>query len=324
MKNPVIQAFRGGAIIAVLVNHTFSGAMTFSVFGEAFINFAVALFIFLSGYLTKIRYDNYKTVVKKRFLKIGIPYVLWSLVCCMVLGVYSPIRITLYLLTGKACFPYYFIIVYLQFVLLLNPISKMATSKYRLVGWLISPLYLLFVVYAPLFIGFNYGEILGYCLGSSFLAWFVFFYLGLILGNKIVTIRVKTSTIFLLLACSLGLQIAEAYGLYSIGEVEMCGTQQKLTAYISSLLTCLLCHNLVSIENLGSVTNKGLQLLISIGNCSFGIYLIHILIRDAARYMVESQSSSVLLFVLTLTTSYLIVLMGRKLIPKRINQIIGF
>ena len=240
------------------------------------------------------------------------------------MGVYSPLKIALYLLTGKACFPYYFIIVYLQFVLLLYPISKLALSKYRYIGWLLSPLYLLLVVYAPIIFGFSYGEIIRFCLGTSFWGWFVFFYLGLMFGNGLVSINLKISTIILLLICSLGFQIAEAYGLYSIGEVKLCGTQQKVTAYITSIITCLLCHNLVRKEKNGYSTESGLRLMISIGNCSFGIYLIHILIRDIAKNVAEPLATSIWLFGLTLTASYLIVLAGRKYLPKRINQYIGF
>lgn len=284
----------------------------------------MALFIFLSGYLTKIHYDDYATIVKNRFLKVGIPYVLWSLICCLVIGVYSPLRITLFLLTGKACFPYYFIIVYLQFVLLIYPISKLALSKYRIVGWSISPLYLLLVVYLPIVVGFHYNEVIGYCLGTSFLAWFIFFYLGLLLGNKLVIFKISNKTLFLLLLCSLLVQILEAYGLYSIGEVEMCGTQQKLTAYIASVITCMLCRNLACKEYGEHSLNAFFRLMISIGNCSFGIYLIHILIRDAVNGLAGGHTPSIVLFILTLTISYIIVLAGRKVLPKYINQIIGF
>ena len=324
MKNPVIQAFRGGAIIAVLVNHTFSGTTSFSLYGEAFINFAVALFIFLSGYLSRIHYDDYSAIVKKRFLKVGVPYVLWSLVCCLVIGVHSLLRIALYLLTGKACFPYYFIIVYLQFVVLIYPISKLAVSKYSMIGWLISPLYLLLVVYLPIAFGSNFNEVIQYCLGTSFLAWFIFFYLGLMLGNKLIKINIGSKTLVLLLIISLLFQIAEAYGLYSIGENEMCGTQQKLTANITSVITCLLCCNLSSKEFGEHLSNVYFRLLISIGNCSFGIYLIHILIRDVVNGLAGGHTPSIVLFIMTLTISYIIVLSGRKVLPKNINQIIGF
>lgn len=324
MKNPVIQIFRGLAIAAVLVNHTFSGSSSFSLYGEAFINFAVALFIFLSGYLTRVHYEDYFTICKKRFKKVGIPYVFWSLICCIVLGINSPIKVALFLMTGKACFPYYFIITYLQFVCLLYPISKLAVSRYRALGWIISPLYLLVVVYSPIVFGFSFNEVIRYGLGISFLAWFVFFYLGFMLGNKLIEIKIGNNAIVLMLICSIIMQIAEARCLYSIGEIEMCGTQQKLTAYLTSAITCLLCHNLANKEHTVNKSNNLLRFLILLGDCSFGIYLIHILIRDAVRYVIGTQVSLFILFAVTLIVSYLIVLSSRKYLPNYINQIIGF
>lgn len=49
IKNTKIQALRAIAIIAVVIIHTWG-----SIYIRPLVNFCVALFIFLSGYLTKI------------------------------------------------------------------------------------------------------------------------------------------------------------------------------------------------------------------------------------------------------------------------------
>lgn len=56
MKDKKIQILRGIAIIAVVAIHTVRGDI--SIIIRPFINFAVAMFIFLSGYLTKIEDKN--------------------------------------------------------------------------------------------------------------------------------------------------------------------------------------------------------------------------------------------------------------------------
>ena len=48
-KNTKIQVLRAMAIVSVVIIHTCG-----SVYIRPFVNFCVALFIFLSGYLTKI------------------------------------------------------------------------------------------------------------------------------------------------------------------------------------------------------------------------------------------------------------------------------
>ena len=50
--------FRGMAIIAVVMIHT-TPAGQWQIFCKPFINFAVAAFVFLSGYLTKTDNDNW-------------------------------------------------------------------------------------------------------------------------------------------------------------------------------------------------------------------------------------------------------------------------
>ncbi|MEE0236650.1 MAG: hypothetical protein UD961_10885 [Bacteroidales bacterium] len=58
MKDRNIQTFRALAIIAVVMIHTTPSGQ-WQVFCKPFINFAVATFIFLSGYLTKTDNDNW-------------------------------------------------------------------------------------------------------------------------------------------------------------------------------------------------------------------------------------------------------------------------
>jgi fucose 4-O-acetylase-like acetyltransferase len=42
------------------------------------INFSVATFLFISGYLTKTENDNWGNFCKKRIIRVLIPYVIWT------------------------------------------------------------------------------------------------------------------------------------------------------------------------------------------------------------------------------------------------------
>lgn len=71
-----IQLLRGIAIIAVIMIHTVSGEKAILI--RPFLNFSVALFIFLSGYLTNFSQGiPIKEFYKKRLIRVGVPYIIW-------------------------------------------------------------------------------------------------------------------------------------------------------------------------------------------------------------------------------------------------------
>ena len=77
-KNIKVQYLRAIAIMAVVLIHTCpSGSL--QVICRPFINFAVATFLFLSGYLTKSEIENRQTFFKKRIVRVIIPYAIWTL-----------------------------------------------------------------------------------------------------------------------------------------------------------------------------------------------------------------------------------------------------
>lgn len=71
--NIKIQVLRGLAIIAVVLIHTCPNGYA-QVWIRPFINWAVPLFLFLSGYLTKMDNDDWSSLIKKRVLRVMIPY----------------------------------------------------------------------------------------------------------------------------------------------------------------------------------------------------------------------------------------------------------
>ena len=73
--NKKIQILRALAIIGVVMIHTNVSGYP-SAWIRPFINYAVGLFIFCSGYLTKIEIKDLKTFYKKRLIRVIIPYIL--------------------------------------------------------------------------------------------------------------------------------------------------------------------------------------------------------------------------------------------------------
>ena len=72
---------KGLAICAMLVHHLFLERLEFGYYGfqVAMVGkICVAMFVFLSGYLTKMENSDWKSFYKKRILRVLIPYVIWS------------------------------------------------------------------------------------------------------------------------------------------------------------------------------------------------------------------------------------------------------
>lgn len=68
-KNYKIQILRALAIIAVVLIHTCPLGLS-QVLVRPFINFSVGLFLFLSGYLTKLENNDWKNFYKKRIVRV--------------------------------------------------------------------------------------------------------------------------------------------------------------------------------------------------------------------------------------------------------------
>ena len=135
-KDNSIQILRGLAIIAVVIIHSCPGGL-YGVFLRPFVNYAAAMFLFLSGYLTKKEINNKKSFIFKRLKKVIIPYCIWSVIYMIPEGFENFI---IKFITGRCSVVFYYIFVYIQFVILTPLITKLIKSKYKMLGWFITPL----------------------------------------------------------------------------------------------------------------------------------------------------------------------------------------
>lgn len=301
-RNNTVQIFRAFAIIAVVMIHTTPLGYC-QVLCRPFINFSVATFLFLSGYLTNVENDNWGSFFKKRIIRVLIPYIIWSVLYTVVSQ--NTGQLPSNLLTAKAAVPMYYIFVYIQFVLLTPLLGRLAKSKYQFLGWFVAPISIIVFKYYWLLTHQELNSYVSLIWSDACLGWFTFYYLGLILGNRIIEKDFSPKTLILLYIFSIVLQMAEGYGWLMLGETN-CGTQLKLTSLLTSSLFLLIVYTALKIGQF-DFKNKFLRML---GDYSFGIYLCHIMVIKFLGAFDDTFSVSVYKSIPYPITSIIVVLLS--------------
>jgi surface polysaccharide O-acyltransferase-like enzyme len=288
-----------------------------TVIARPFVNIGVPIFLFLSGYLTKIENKDWIAFFKKRIIRVLIPYLIWTVLYTIQAGDLSRLLFNL-LTTGVS--PLYYIFVYIQFVLLTPVLGKLAQSKYRHLVWFITPIYLIFYKYIPLFTGTPLGGHTFIICWNLCLGWVTIYYLGLLLGNQLIVKRHSMVLLAIFYAVSILLQMGETYGWQMLGEVNS-GSALKLSNIVTSVLFLLIIY--IILER-GGFKNCN-RLMVLIGDYSFGLYLSHVVILRALygtslyNAMPYIVNSAVVLFI-----SLAICYVGDKLLGARVSRWFGF
>lgn len=216
------------------------------------------------------------------------------------------------LLSASAAPHLYYIFVYIQFSLLTPLLGKLAKSRYQFIGWLIAPISVLFFHYflsqrSP-------NGLFRVFWDNACLGWFSFYYLGLILGNRILVKEYSLKILITLYVLSLLIQMGEAYGWKIMGVIN-CGSQLNITALLSSSLFCLIAYTVLEQKKL-NVTNKIALFIKKLGDYSFGIYLSHIMILNVLwnyRNVLPYPLNSLTILLLSLFLCYIgTIVLGRK------------
>ena len=261
-----------------MIHTTPAGEM--QVICKPFINFAVATFIFLSGYLTKADNDNWLAFYRRRITRVLGPYFIWTVIYSIQDIQSEGLSVLVKnLLCANATTTLYYIFVYIQFVLLTPLLGKLAKSRFRHLGWIIAPLSVVLFKYIPAFGDIHLGKHVELLWSDACLGWFTFYYLGLILGNKLLSPKFNLRNLVFIYCVSLLLQMGEGYLWFTVDPAG-CGSQLKLTSILSSSIFMLIIYSVLS-------SNHGTKcrLLSTIGDYSFGIYLVHMMILKALEPM---------------------------------------
>ena len=301
-KSYNIQLVRGLAIIAVVFIHSAPNGLT-QVFCRPFLNFGVGTFLFLSGMLSNA--DRWNPL--KRIKKIVIPYCIWTLFYTILRSRDMPMRIPImflmYLLTGRAAAMLDYVFVYCELTLIIPLIDKLAKSKYRLLGFIISPLEIIIMRTIPVLTRTSHNQFVT-------------------AGNGYIHLNEKIPTHFLSLALvlSIGVQFAEGYLFLQMGD-QNCGTQLKLSALLTGMIFVLIIFRWINSQ----VLSGKYRILYTIGNYSFGIFFAHFAIirifnriPGYSQYAVFPINGIIALFI-----SVLLVLCGRKVLGQW-SKYLGF
>ena len=218
-------------------------------------------------------------------------------------------------IVGKSATPFYYIVVLMQLTVMTPWLVKIVKQNgiVSRILWLVTPVYLVYL--------YTWNYIVGTSprlYETLFPAWFGFYYLGIqvrcgwkLKGNVYAVVAA------LLLSC------VEAIGLRAAG--------RDIGFYISQITVGSF---LYSVAMIGWILKKnesnrsGRRLLSKIGDCSYGIFYIHmVVLMIVSRYIKCGNWYAywILRFVLTASISYIIVHIGQMILKnhKKLLRYIG-
>ena len=310
-----VQIVRALGIIAVVGIHTCGGGIR-GIIVRPLINYAVSIFVFLSGLLTSddLGGKTYLCFIKKRIMKILPPYIIWSIFFTVINGNYN--NFILNLLTGRCEGIYYFVFVYIQIVLITPLVLKLIKSKHSWIGWFVTPLSIIVFYYV---IG-NTQELSFPFSGELCIFWFTYYYLGLYIRN-IKEVEIQKKSLIILYIFSLVLQLGEGLVWNTIGNEVLAITQLRISSYVSSFLFCLIAYSFIM-----TFPYKPDRLSIfikTIGDYSYGIYLIHMaIIRLLMKLGVYDYIVFPINWIVILIGTTLVIFIVKKILGKKISRVV--
>lgn len=346
-RDPSFDAFRGLAIIAVVATH--AGYTLFSwrhsangqwnflflVAWRQLLNFAVPAFIFISGYWMAKKpirsLQDYKTFLIRRLSRILIPYLFWSFVFCGYATVkayeINAYEIMRRILTGQATWGYYFIIVIAQ-LYILTPLLQYINRR---PSGLILVLVINIISLLMLYLSRVFGVIRHLPAALPFYSWIIFYEIGLFIGSRAHKMfDFQKMRPFILPALLVCLLISELEGMIMLSKYDNLSFALIAVKYSSFLYSaCVISTFLFARERIEYWPKS----LVSIGNYSFGIYLIHVPILNQVVNLVQKSSTiysfqplyQFIVITLTILICLVIIDITRRLLPKPLCvKVLGF
>lgn len=329
VKSTYWQSIRGICILAVVLIHALGGYNyvddTAFIILRQIINFAVATFIFMAGYfidenILKSNDFDFKRWFAVRGGRLLVPFVIWSLFYTIISIAYkfyngatiNWLGLLLRFFAGKAAVPFYYIVVLLQLTVLtpflVKSIKKKGLTEKLL--WLVTPAYIVYV-YAWNFITGNPP----FLYETFFPAWFLFYYLGIKVKGGM-----KLKGTYLLLFVTFIFSCIEALAL------RYCGMNRGF--YTSQITLGSFMYTVGFIAVILKAGNSRESILAKLGDCSYGIFYIHMFILMIIGKVLNTNDSWFFYwssrFMLTSLISYGIVRISQHLFNKNILKWIGF
>lgn len=334
-KKEYWQSIRGICILAVVLIHSLGGFEYSTGYSVEFvilrqiINFAVATFVFMAGYFVNVdalsdKEFSYKHWIIYRGGRLLYPFIIWSLLYSgleLLKTVHSGNEIHwmgfIYrFIVGKSATPFYYIVVLVQLTLITPWLVKIVKHNGIIsrILWLVTPLYLMYLYAWNYIVGISPR-----LYETLFPAWFGFYYLGIHVrcGRKLKCNGYAA-------AGALALSCVEAVGLKAVGfDIGFYTSQITVGSFLYSVT--IIGWLLKKSEN----NRRGCRLLSKIGDCSYGIFYIHMAVLMIVGRFIKCENWYaywILRFVLTASISYIIVHIGQVILKnhKKLLRYIGF
>ena len=336
---------RGIAIVAVVAIHAIPwqyyqkyGYMSY----RQLLNFCVPMFFFMSGYWMAQKtigtLKEYGLFLRKRFLRILVPYVFWSFVYIGYEVVktheISMAQVLQKLLTGQACFPtnhLYFIVVIAQFYSLTPLLMFINRKKYLIILVILFNMIWLYILNSIRLSGYWSCYNQHFLVHGPFYSWIVFYQVGLLIGGLHKKLFVQRKfLLFILPAILVSLAISAIDAIYILSAYRDWQTAACFLRYSSFLYSFCVIFGFLALRNHIRTWPKFLVLL---GKYSFGIYLMHmIILRGIVRALQNAQTLysfqplyEFIVVSMTLLGCCAVIAISRKILPRPVyGRVLGF
>lgn len=326
-KDLYVQALRGLAIAAVVLIHCLP-QLAVSVAVRPLLNFAVALFIFLSGYLTpKERVRDVRGFWGRRLGKILAPYALWTLFYLAARGELAPETVLGAMLTGGGASQMYYLLVYAQLVLLTPALYRLLDfARARAVLYATTPV----ITFVRIGLAIARQDSLGAMVGVFCGSWLVYYLLGLEWRERVEPALKLLGVTFCRSAIAfivcLALQVACGMLWFSAGNYSMAVGQLKTTTMLTVI--ALIVAAMLASGGLKKALSS-IRPLVVLGDLSFGIYLCHmapimVLGKVGEALGLEGILPALLVWALSLAVSVGVIWLCRQALPRRVLDAMGF
>ncbi|MEN4246992.1 acyltransferase family protein [Serratia marcescens] len=249
----------------------------------SFSRFSVPLFFIATAYIYFNSHADYK--LSKRLVKVIVPYFIWSVVYFYFgdyAGGHTAIDFISKTVFGNVSTHLWFIPSFIGYIILLPLLKSYFIDSMDADKKLIGLIILFFVIIVPFCIMIvnqhvaDAGFLWGIGQFNISLPAFLCFPIGLYFVMKgEMPSKVISISIFIVLCLTIGLLNVQSS--YSVNEIrETFFSYTSPLVYVSSFLAFFFIMKI----DLSGVSCKIKQIIITLGSCSFGIYLSHILVRD--------------------------------------------
>lgn len=313
MKNSYIQTIRGFLILFVIIIHSITTSNNdieniFLITIRTICNIAVPIFIVLAGYFfNEQKYRENKKFMHEKILRLLIPLIIYNIIY-FILSMKFNIANLLFFNTAAHL---YYIVVIIQLILLTPLIIKYNSLKNLFL--LITPIYLL--VYRIIWMA--KGQTIIPLHQYYFFAWSIYYVIGLIMKKKkLFNINKYQVLILFLLTISYNVFIYYKFGIdYSL-------SQMNIVNMLFSIVVALYLIN-------NKKDNTKENIFSKIGDNSFGIYFIHLLVIIVLNKLLGNFNINPIIFTIlksfvTITLSYLGIKMFTKITKNKFNKFLGF